>query len=100
MSLNRLEPESTTPTRLGVIMRLKIFAPLLALALAAGSAAIARAQDDEEMVRGSFLTTRVNASGKSTSNLIAGSANAAAGSSTSTGSGKTTGGRTSSTGRS
>jgi hypothetical protein len=79
-------------------MRLKIFVPLLALALCVGAAAVARAQDEEEMVRGSFLTTRVNASGKSTSNLIAGSASAAA-SGTSTGTGKTTGGRTTSTGR-
>ena len=78
-------------------MRLKIFVPLLALALCVGSAAATRAQDEEEMVRGSFLTTRVNASGKSTSNLIAGSANQAAGG---TSTGKTTGGsRTSSTGR-
>jgi hypothetical protein len=80
-------------------MRLKIFVPLLALSLCVGAAAVARAQDEEEMVRGSFLTTRVNASGKSTSSLIAGSANAAASGTSSNGTGKTTGGRTSSTGR-
>ena len=79
-------------------MRLKIFVPLLALALCVGSAAAARAQDEEEMVRGSFLTTRTNTSGKSTSNLIAGSASAAASGTSSTGTGKT-GGRTTSTGR-
>ncbi|HEY0377715.1 MAG TPA: DUF4384 domain-containing protein [Pyrinomonadaceae bacterium] len=80
-------------------MRLKIFVPVLALALSVGAAGVARAQDEEELVRGSFLTTRVNASGKSTSGLIAGSANQAASGPT-TGTGKTTGGgRTSSTGR-
>lgn len=79
-------------------MRLKIFVPLLALTLSVGAATVARAQDDEELVRGSFLTTRVNTSGKSTSNLISGSASQAA--SGTSGSGKTTGsgGRTS-TGR-
>src|SRR6185295_7767685 len=98
MSFNRLEPESTTPTNLGVIMRLKIFVPLLALTLSAGAATVARAQEDEELVRGSFLTTRVNTSGKSTSGLIAGSANQAASSGTSS-TGKTTSGGRTTTGR-
>ncbi|HJU53426.1 MAG TPA: DUF4384 domain-containing protein [Pyrinomonadaceae bacterium] len=80
-------------------MRFKIFVPLLALTLAAGAATIARAQDEEEMVRGSFLTTRVNSSGKSTSNLIAGSANQAASSGTSSSGKSTSGGRTTTTGR-
>ncbi|HWT00994.1 MAG TPA: DUF4384 domain-containing protein [Pyrinomonadaceae bacterium] len=79
-------------------MRLKIFVPLLALTLSVGAATIARAQDEEEMVRGSFLTTRVNSSGKSTSSLIAGSANAAASSGTSS-SGRTTGSGRTGTGR-
>ena len=78
-------------------MRFKIFVPLLALTLAAGAATIARAQDEEEMVRGSFLTTRVNSSGKSTSNLIAGSANQAASSGTSSSGKSTSGGRTTTT---
>ncbi|HYG78861.1 MAG TPA: DUF4384 domain-containing protein [Pyrinomonadaceae bacterium] len=79
-------------------MRLKIFVPLLALTLSFGAAGSARAQDEEEMVRGSFLTTRVNSSGKSTSSLIAGSANAAASSGTSS-TGRTTGGGRTGTGR-
>ncbi len=78
-------------------MRFKIFVPLLALTLAAGTATVARAQDEEEMVRGSFLTTRVNTSGKSTSNLIAGSASQAASGTSS--SGKSTSGSRTTTGR-
>ena len=77
-------------------MRLKIFVPLLALTLTVGTAALARAQEDEELVRGSFLTTRVNtSSGSSASSAISSSASQAAGSGN-TGSGRTSsGGRTS-----
>lgn len=75
-------------------MRLKIFVPILALTLTVGTAAVARAQDDEELVRGSFLTTRVNTSGTSASSAISSSASQAA--SGNTGSGRTSsGGRTS-----
>ncbi len=75
-------------------MRLKIFVPLLALTLTVGTAALAWAQDDEELVRGSFLTTRVNtSSGSSASSAISSSASQAAGS------GSTGSGRTSSSGR-
>lgn len=75
-------------------MRFKIFVPLLALTLTVGAAAVARAQDDEELVRGSFLTTRVNtSSGGSASSQISSSATQAAAS------GNTSTGRTSSGGR-
>jgi hypothetical protein len=78
-------------------MRLKIFVPLLALTLTVGAASAARAQDDEELVRGSFLTTRVStSSGGSASSQITSSASKAA-SGGSTGSGRTSsGGRTTS----
>ena len=78
-------------------MRYKILVSMLGLALITSMAAqSARAQDEEEAVRGSFLTTRVNASsgsGSSASAAIAASANQAAGKSSGskTSSGKTTG---------
>lgn len=78
-------------------MRLKIFVPLLALTLTVGTAVAARAQDEEELVRGSFLTTRVNtSSGTSASSAISSSASKAA-TGSNTGSGRTpSGGRTTS----
>lgn len=73
-------------------MRFKILISFLGLALViSASVSSARAQDEEEAVRGSFLTTRVTAStgsGTSASAAIAASANQAAGSN---GSGKATG---------
>jgi hypothetical protein len=66
-------------------MRFKIFVSFLGLALVISTAASARAQDEEEAVRGSFLTTRVTAStnsGSSASAAIAASANQAAGGNT------------------
>ena len=78
-------------------MRHKILVSLLGLALIASATTLsARAQDEEETVRGSFLTTRVNASsgsGSSASAAISASANQAAGKSTGS---KTTSGRTTS----
>ena len=80
-------------------MRHKILVSLFGLALMTCVAATsARAQDEEEAVRGSFLTTRVNSSagsGSSASATIAASANQAAGKSSSskTSSGRTTSGR-------
>jgi hypothetical protein len=78
----------------GVIMRFKILFSFLGLALIISAAASARAQDEEEAVRGSFLTTRVTAStgsGNSASAAIAASASQAAGtSSTGKASGKST----------
>ncbi len=80
-------------------MRLKIFVPLLALTLTVGAASVARAQDDEELVRGSFLTTRVNtSSGASTSSQITSSASQAA-SAGNTGTGRTSSGSRTSSGR-
>jgi hypothetical protein len=76
-------------------MRIKVFVSLLALALMACASQVVSAQDEEEAVRGSFLTTRVTASsgsGSTTSAAISASANSAAA--------KTGGGtRTSSTGK-
>lgn len=64
-------------------MRFKIFVPLFALALTLSAAGVARAQDEEEAVRGSFLTTRVTSSTKSgstsVSSAIAASANQTSG---------------------
>lgn len=62
-------------------MRFKILVSFLGLALVISAAGSARAQDEEEAVRGSFLTTRVKASGSSNSAsaAIAASANQAAG---------------------
>jgi hypothetical protein len=73
-------------------MRHKILVSILGLALTVSASASARAQDEEEAVRGSFLTTRVTASTGSgnTSAAIAASANTAAGKS----SGKTSTGKT------
>jgi hypothetical protein len=74
----------------GVIMRHKILISCLGLALLAGVSVSARAQEEEEAVRGSFLTTRVTASSSSTNSsasaAISASANQAAGKSN----GKTT----------
>ncbi|HEX8921647.1 MAG TPA: DUF4384 domain-containing protein [Pyrinomonadaceae bacterium] len=80
-------------------MRHKILVSFLGLMLIACAAASARAQDEEEAVRGSFLTTRVNASsgsGNTASATIAASANQAAGKTTS---GKTTSGKATSSGK-
>lgn len=69
-------------------MRFKSIVPLLATVLIAGGAMVAQAQD-EELVRGSFLTTRVtdsSKSGSSASAAISASASSAAGK---TGTGKT-----------
>ena len=78
-------------------MRHKFLVSFLGLALITCAAArSAQAQGEEEAVRGSFLTTRVNASagsGSSASAAIAASANQAAGKS---GNAKTTSGRTTS----
>jgi hypothetical protein len=74
-------------------MRHKILVSFLGLALMAFAASSASAQGEEEAVRGSFLTTRVNASGgsgNSASAAITASANQAAGK---TSSGKTTSGK-------
>ncbi len=62
-------------------MRFKILVSFLGLALVISAASSARAQDEEEAVRGSFLTTRVTASGSSSSAsaAIAASASQAAG---------------------
>lgn len=65
-------------------MRFKLFTTLLTLALISGAGLIARAQDEDEAVRGSFLTTRTKAkpsSGStdpSASGTIAATANLAA----------------------
>ena len=62
-------------------MRFKILVSFLGLALVVSAAVTARAQDEEEAVRGSFLTTRVTAStgsGNSASAAIAASASQAA----------------------
>lgn len=79
-------------------MHHKILVSFLGLALGLSVTALsARAQNEEEAVRGSFLTTRVNAStgsGTTTSAAIAASANQAAGKPSS--SSKTTSGRTTS----
>ena len=80
-------------------MRFKIFTTLLTLALVSGAVAIARAQDEDEAVRGSFLTTRTKSSSSSSSasasGTIAATANLA-GNQTSNKptSGRTTSGRT------
>jgi hypothetical protein len=74
-------------------MRHKIFVSILGLALVVCASASARAQDEEEAVRGSFLTTRVTAStgsGKPASDTIADTASQTAGKS----GGKTNTGKT------
>lgn len=84
-------------------MRFKIFTTLLTLALISGVSLAARAQDEDEAVRGSFLTTRAKTStssgGASASGTIASTANLAASQTTSNR--PTSGGRTpkNSTGR-
>ena len=87
-------------------MRIKIFVPLLALALMTCASASVRAQDEDEAVRGSFLTTRVttsSGSGNTTSAAISASANSAAvktgGSAKSGSTGKTTSKTKKSTGK-
>jgi hypothetical protein len=80
-------------------MRHKILVSFLGLALVACAAASVRAQGEEEAVRGSFLTTRVNTSsgsGNSASAAISSSANQAAGKSSGS---KTSGNKASSSGR-
>jgi hypothetical protein len=78
-------------------MRHKILISFLGLALLTCVSVSARAQDEEEAVRGSFLTTRVTASSSnnSASADITASANQAAGKST----GKTSTGKTGSSGK-
>ncbi len=73
-------------------MRFKIIISFLGLALIISAATSAHAQDEEEAVRGSFLTTRVTASGSgnSASAAIAASANQAAGTSSTGKTGKST----------
>lgn len=73
-------------------MRTKLFVPFLAALLIAGGAVFAQAQDEEELTRGSFLTTRVTGSSSSTSaaSAISASANTAA---VKTGTGKTGSGK-------
>ncbi|HEX8889766.1 MAG TPA: DUF4384 domain-containing protein [Pyrinomonadaceae bacterium] len=62
-------------------MRFKIFTTLLTLALISGAVVMAHAQDEDEAVRGSFLTTRTKAStssgNSSASGTIAATANLA-----------------------
>jgi hypothetical protein len=80
-------------------MRIKLFVPLLALALILCASASVLAQDEDEAVRGSFLTTRVTASsgsGNTTSAAITASANSAA---VKTGGGAKTGSTGKSTGK-
>jgi hypothetical protein len=80
-------------------MRHKILISILGLALVVCVSARTHAQEEEEAVRGSFLTTRVTASsgtGSSASASISASANQAAGK---TGSNKPTSGKTGSTGK-
>jgi hypothetical protein len=63
-------------------MRFKIFIPLLAFALMTGASIVAHAQDEEENVRGSFLTTRVTStsgSGNAASAVISASASKVSG---------------------
>jgi hypothetical protein len=74
-------------------MRFKILVSFLGLVLFVTTAPSALAQDEEETVRGSFLTTRVTAStgsGNSASAAIAASANQAAGASSTGKTSKTT----------
>jgi hypothetical protein len=87
-------------------MRIKPFGSLLALALILCASASVLAQDEDEAVRGSFLTTRVTASsgsGNTTSAAITASANSAAvktgGSAKTGGTGKSTGKSKKSTGK-
>ena len=64
-------------------MRYKVFVPLLAVALIAGASIVARAQDEDEAVRGSFLTSRPKASsgsGNTASLTVAATASQTAGS--------------------
>jgi hypothetical protein len=91
-------------------MRIKIFIPLLALALMTGASLVVRAQDEDENVRGSFLTTRVtttSGSGNAASAVISASASKVSGqasansgkASSGSNSVKTGSGRSSSTGK-
>ncbi|MDT5060259.1 MAG: hypothetical protein QOH63_718 [Acidobacteriota bacterium] len=76
-------------------MRFKIFISLLALTLMTGASLVARAQDEDENVRGSFLTTRVttkSGSGNAASALVSASASNVAGQPSAT-SGKTGSGK-------
>jgi len=75
-------------------MRIKLFVPFLAAVLIAGGAVVAQAQGEEELTRGSFLTTRVTGSSGSTGAASAISATAST-AATKTGSGKTSSGKTS-----
>jgi hypothetical protein len=70
-------------------MRFKIFVPIFALALISGAAVVAHAQDEDEAVRGSFLTTRVTASSSSSNTASAAISASASDAASKTGSSKT-----------
>jgi hypothetical protein len=78
-------------------MRFKIFTTLLTLVLISGAMAAVYAQDEDEMVRGSFLTTRAKSSSSSgnasASGTIASTANLAASQTGNTGNRPTSSGR-------
>ena len=78
-------------------MRFKIFIPLLAIVLIVGASVAARAQDEEENVRGSFLTTRVTSSSSSSKASASASITAAANDAAGKTSNKPTSGKTTST---
>lgn len=82
-------------------MRFKIFVPLLAVAFIISASIIARAQDEDEAVRGSFITSRPKSSSTSsgsgyttTATVTAAASQAASSSSSSNGNGSGRGGRT------
>jgi len=75
-------------------MRFKIFITLLALALFSCASVIARAQDEDEAVRGSFLTTRTKSSSNSGSTSASAAITSAANQVTAKTSNKPTSGRT------
>jgi hypothetical protein len=73
-------------------MRFKIFVLTVMVALIASASIVARAQDEDEAVRGSFLTSRPKSSssyGNTTSASVTATATQAAGNTSSTGSGST-----------
>ncbi|PYS47762.1 MAG: hypothetical protein DMF68_15230 [Acidobacteria bacterium] len=75
-------------------MRFKIFITLLALALFSCASVISRAQDEDEAVRGSFLTTRTKSSSNSGSTSASAAITSAANQVTAKTSNKPTSGRT------
>src|SRR3954470_24337880 len=78
---NRLVHIFSKPSRSFHQMRFKIFTTLLTLALVSGAVVAAYAQDEDEAVRGSFLTSRTKPStssgNSSASGAIAATANLA-----------------------